>query len=192
MTSVLLVDTIKNSLDSSSNVAITGGIIAPGTIVQTQHATTNSRTSVAGTTFTSLLSVNITPKSSSSKILVSCMFNGASTDRYAAIKLFRTVGGTSTQIASNGDVSGNRTPVWFEVFGNHAVWTTDGWQYQTFNHNGVFYDSPSTTSQITYAIHGGNTTNSGTLWMNRMTYGDTDAAWNHYPQTSLTAQEIAQ
>ena len=182
--STLFVDTINEKTTNN-------GVEIPGHVIQTVHATTNSRTSVTGAgTFTSLLTLNITPKSSSSKIFITCMFNGASTNRYAAIKLFRTVGGTSTQIAKNSDASGNRTPVWFEVFGNHQVWTTDQWQFQTYNHNGMFYDSPSTTSQITYAIHGGNTTNSGTLWMNRQTYGDDDAAWNHYPQTNLTAREI--
>lgn len=181
--STLFVDTINEKTTNN-------GIYIPGHVIQTVHATTNSRTSVVGTTFVSLLSLNITPKSSSSKILITCMFNGASTDRYAAIKLFRTVGGTSTQIAKNSDASGNRSAVWFEVFGNQAVWTTDSWQYQTYNQHGTFYDSPATTSQITYEITGGNTNNNGTLWMNRQTYGDDDAAWNHYPQTNLTVQEI--
>jgi len=181
------------SVDTITEQTTGNGVQIAGHTIQTQHATTNSRTSVAGTTFTSLLTVNITPKSSSSKILVTCMFNGASTYRYAAIKLYRTIGGTTTQIALNSDVSGNRTPVWFEVFGNQAVWTTDQWQFQTYNHHGVFYDTPSTTSQITYAIFGGNTNDSsGTLWMDRMTYGDDNNGWNHYPQTNMTVQEIAQ
>ena len=190
--STLFVNKLKAAVGSIINVPADQTLYAPGHTIQTQHATTNSRTSVAGTTFVSLLTVNITPKSTSSKILVTCMFNGASTDRYAAIKLYRTVGGTTTQIALNTDATGNKTPVWFEIFGNHTVWTTDNWQYQTYNHHGTFYDTPSTTSQITYAIFGANTSNSGTLWMNRMTYGDNDNGWNHYPQTNLTVQEIAQ
>ena len=181
--------------NDANTVNVTSGhtLYAPGHTIQTQHATTNDRTSVTGITFVSLLTVNITPKSSSSKILVTCMFNGASTDRYAGIKLYRTVGGTTTQIAaSDSDLGSNRVPVWFEIYGNQSVWTTDSWQYQTYNHHGTFYDSPSTTSQITYAIHGGNTNNNGTMWMNRMTYGDNDATWNHRTQTNLTVQEIAQ
>lgn len=193
MTSVLLVDTIKNSLDSADTVAFTGGIHAPGSVIQTQHATTNARTSVSGITFSSLLTLNITPKSSSSKILITCMFNGACTERYGAIKLYRTIGSTTTQIAKNDSNLGSRVPVWFEVFGNHAVWNSNAWEYQSYNHHGTFYDSPSTTSQITYAIYGGNTNNSPSVfWMNRMTYGDDNAGWNHRTQTNLTAQEIAQ
>lgn len=185
MASIINVNTINEK--TSGN-----GVQIPGHVIQTVHAVNDSQTSVAGTTFTSLMTASITPKSSSSKMLITCMFNGASTDRYAAIKLFRTVGATTTQIALSSTVSGNRTPVWFEVFGNHTVWTTDSWQFQTFNHHGTFYDTPSTASAITYAIHGANTSNSGTLWMNRMTYGNDDAAWNHYPTTNLTIQEIAQ
>jgi len=181
--------------NDANTVNVTSGhtLYAPGHTIQTQHATTNDRTSVTGTTFVSLLTVNITPKSTSSKILVTCMFNGASTDRYAGIKLFRTIGATTTQIAaSDSSLGSNRVPVWFEIFGNHAIWTTDAWQYQTYSHHGTFYDSPSTTSQITYAIYGGNTNRNGTLWMNRQTYGDDDSTWNHRTQTNLTVQEIAQ
>ena len=121
------------------------------------------------------------------------MFNGACTERYGAIKLYRTIGATTTQIAKNDSNLGNRVPVWFEVMGNQTIWSGDSWIYQTYNHHGTFYDSPSTTSQITYAIYGGNTNNSPSVfWMNRQTYGDDNAGWNHRTQTNLTAQEIAQ
>ena len=181
--STLFVDTINEKTTNN-------GVYIPGHVIQTVYTQNDSQTSVTGTTFTSLITTNITPKSSSSKMLINCMFNGASTNRYAAIKLYRTIGGTTTQIALSSTVSGNRAPVWFEVFGNDSVWTSDGWQFLTYNHNGIFYDSPATTSAITYAIYGANTNSGGTLWMNRQTYGDDNAAWNHYPISNLTVQEI--
>ena len=193
--SELFVNKIQSHTDANNHIEVASGhvLYAPGHVIQTQHATTNARTSVSGVTFSSLLTLNITPKSSSSKILITCMFNGACTERYGAIKLYRTIGSTTTQIAKNDSNLGNRVPVWFEVFGNQTVWNGDSWEYQSYNHHGTFYDSPSTTSQITYAIYGGNTNNSPSVfWMNRMTYSDENAGWNHRTQTNLTAQEIAQ
>ena len=74
MTSVLLVDTIKNSLDSADTVAFTGGIHAPGSVVQVQNSYGSSIVAIAnsgsGRTYSDLLTISYTPKSSSNKIVL--------------------------------------------------------------------------------------------------------------------------
>lgn len=71
MTSVLLVDTIKNSLDSADTVAFTGGIHAPGSVIQTVTKTSSTVVTVTtGTPTTFGLSQSFTPKFSTSKILI--------------------------------------------------------------------------------------------------------------------------
>jgi hypothetical protein len=80
MTSVLLVDTIKNSLDSADTVAFTGGIHAPGTPIQTVTATSGTGTSTMftfnGAARLGCIGASITPKFASSKILITGFVHG--------------------------------------------------------------------------------------------------------------------
>ena len=86
------------------------------------------------------LSVNITPSSTSSKILLMCTYNiGGSSSTQAYSALFRD----STQIAL-GDANGSRNRASTQQIEN---------QTNEITSSGItFLDSPNTTSQITYGI----------------------------------------
>ena len=199
MASILNVDQINNAAGTSA-VTIdpstgkpsfpNGATLPAGSVIQVVNATTSNTSSISGTTFADVLSLNITPTSTSSKILLTCQFNGACDNRYGAVKLYRG----STQIAVSTGTIGSRTPVWFPIMGNHdASWTTNNWAYCQFSHYGEHLDAPASTSQLTYKITAGNTNNTGaTTWVNSATVGDYNDAWVHKTVTSLTATEIAQ
>jgi len=159
-----------------------------GSVLQVVSNTTETRTTISGTTFVDVLSLSITPQSSSSKIVLACQFNGVCDNRYGAVKLYRN----ATQIAASTTNVESRTPVWFSLYGNHEEWGANGWVYTQQTHSGQYVDSPSTTSAITYKITAGNTLNAGsTVVVNGMTNGDNNEAWNHRTITSLIAMEIA-
>ena len=67
MTSVLLVDTIKNSLDSADTVAFTGGIKSAGSVVAVHQFTAAEQTI---TSATNVINSTFTPKFDNSKYFV--------------------------------------------------------------------------------------------------------------------------
>jgi hypothetical protein len=123
MTSVLLVDTIKNSLDSADTVAFTGGIHSPGSVIQVVQGTLNTTASVTGSTEADTgLTATITPKFSTSKILVTAKICCGGNDRYNAFFLYR--GSTKIGIPA---ANGSRTPVFMSGFGDNASGPGDQW-----------------------------------------------------------------
>ena len=141
MTSVLLVDTIKNSLDSSTSVAITGGIHAPGSVIQMVDATGNTQTAtVANNTWVATnASVSITPKFSNSKIYLSHTAGGltyaGTGDRGLRIK--RAISGGATSIIYQSTRYG---------YTSNTGWTPINWGV-------IDVDAGyNTTSQLTYTI----------------------------------------
>lgn len=103
-------------------------------------------------TFTSALAdaltINITPSSTSSKILVhwDTVF-GRSLDDYGAIYLYKD--GSVLTNAVNSSGTGNQINASNSVANRGSI---AGDIYFTNQHSGTFLDSPSTTSAITYAI----------------------------------------
>ena len=114
-----------------------------------QHLTTSSSTTVSVTTETTLLTLSITPSSTSNKIL--CFFTGIiqcvpSGSSYASIRLYRgTSSGTMIQRTIEG-VTAN--------------------SYTLHTHNLHELDSPDTTSAQTYTVtinkNSGNTASATT------------------------------
>jgi len=185
MTSVLLVDTIKNSLDSADTVAFTGGIHSPGSVIQVVQGTLDTTVSVSGNTNTDTgLSATITPKFNTSKILVTVKMCCGGTERYNAFYLYRG----STAIGQP-PVDGSRTSVFLPGYGDNSGTIGDNWQMSV--RTGSFLDSPATTSATTYKITFNNSNNNGTFYVNRP-YTDSNAAWQHRGQSVMILQEIAQ
>ena len=146
MTSVLLVDTIKNSLDSADTVAFTGGIHSPGSVIQVVQGTLNTTASVTGSTEADTgLTATITPKFSTSKILVTVKMCCGGTDRYNAFYLYRG----STKIGQP-PADGSRTSVFLPGYGDNSGTIGDTWQMNV--RTGSFLDSPATTSATVYKI----------------------------------------
>ena len=151
MASELHVDAIKHSggtsaltIDSSGNVNI------PGHVIQTQSSVITATTAHTTTTYTDSISATITPKLSSSKIMVWATTSlvgeiTSTTYLWFASRLVRVVGGTTTVIFNDHTASNSLMHGWGErsSSGNLQSGTYDTLQ---------FLDSPSTTSAITYKI----------------------------------------
>ena len=146
-----------------------------GKILQVVQTFKNDAASTSGNSHSAIsgLTVSITPSATSSKILYSGHLYLASTGSEAVFRLTRTIGGTTTEIATPSnfvdDEDGTFAHGGGSRYGGHS-----------FN----FLDSPNTTSATTYGIT--RQTHSGTTYLNRTW----DAGWFHGIST-ITAMEIA-
>ena len=157
-----------NSIIPVSGVPTGGG----GGIIQTVQATKTDVQSTTSTSYVDItgLSVNITPTSSSSKILLT----GLVVIHHSLYTAFLRILRDSTEL---GKPSGSNSAY---IVYNH---NDNSNQSRTIN----FLDSPNTTSQVTYKMQfkrdGGST-----LYINAHTTGTT----SDYISTSvLTAQEVS-
>jgi hypothetical protein len=159
-------------------------LYAPGHVVQVVGATRTSVFSAsvagAGVYSTDAFTIEITPSSASSKILISGLINftSAQGSSVALAALFRN--GT---IVLQGDAVGSRTRT---LMGR--VTTADPVSVTPVGF--AILDSPNTTSAVTYSIR---LTSDGpaTVYLNR-SQQDTDANWASRSASSMVAQEIAQ
>ena len=135
MASTLTVDNIVGATSSDK-------IHIPGHVVQVQETIHGSEEVYNNFVYNDLFSVNITPTSASSKILIFVNVNfGGVNNSYVSTRVLR--GSTFiNQPTETG--TGEETH-----FG-----TTITNEYTTFNCSGQFLDSPSTTSQVTYKVQG--------------------------------------
>ena len=129
------------------------------------------------------LTVDITPISSTSKILAMCYVNygTASDDVRLAARIVREESGSDT-IISQGDASGNRVRcMWI---GRHA--NLNGAQLQA---NIQILDSPATINTLTYKFQTGRM-DGGLLVIN---YGsnDANASTHGRPISTITVMEVA-
>ena len=158
-----------------------------GSDIQTKSTTKTDVFSTTSTSFTDVtgLSVNITPSSSSNKILITGLFcyGGIDGEAYGyTFNLARVIGGSETDI-SIADAAGNRT---------RATLGTQGFNNgdATMGHSLNFLDSPSTTSQVTYKVRA-RAENPKTLYVNRGAEADGDAAITSRFVSTITVMEIA-
>ncbi len=142
--STLSVDTIQGKT-TASNIAMPSGYI-----VQTQSSAITATANHTTTTYTDSISATITPKFSTSKIMVwatTSLFGEITSTTYLwfASRLVRVVGGTTTAIFNDHTASNSLMHGWGQrsSSGNLECAT-----YDTMH----FLDSPSTTSEITYKV----------------------------------------
>ena len=160
----------------------TSGLPA-GAVLQVVSTPKTDTFSTSSTSFTDItgLSVNITPTSTSSKVLVFMDCKIASANNVTAfVRIMR--GSTVIYV---GDDAGDRISA---TMGNSDD-PSDQFQFQM---SGMFLDSPSTTSQVTYKIQisSEGSGNTGTVFVNR-TSPDTDNNQVGRFASSITVQEIA-
>ena len=162
--STLSVDTITEK-STGNGVQISGHVIQ----VQQTTGTTSVTTTSAGWT-NGAFSVIITPKSTSSKILV--MYNIWAIiygqNKHLTWDLVRTIGGTQSGRLGGG------------TYGLGSIYTQGIAESQTMCHI-EFLDSPNTTSAVTYTPQFNNY-NTGTS----LTFGEGSR------KSTVTAMEIAQ
>ena len=157
-----------------------------GHIIQTISTTkTDTWTySASSTGFTDVtgLTATITPRSTSSKILVQVHINFSNNKRYSAAILLRG----STQIGG-GTAEGSRPSVSISPQANQDETHN---QYVMRNSSFSFLDSPSTTSATTYKIQVGNTHEASSIsYVNRPPSND-NAAYIHRGISTITLMEV--
>lgn len=174
--------------DEAGTVLTTSGVpssaMPAGSVLQVVSTVKTDTFSSASTSFVDVtgLSVNITPSSSSSKILIMADVSVGSQSFNVFIKLKRD----STDIYIP-DAAGSR-PL---VSGKNGGAPQSGDVYGLTKVPVMYLDSPSTTSQITYKFQLRSYSSSYTAYINR-THQDRDNA-NYDPRTpsSITLMEIA-
>jgi hypothetical protein len=138
-------------------------------VVSTTSTTTFSSTSTTPVDITGL-SVSITPKFSTSKVLVVFSTTGSATD---SLNLYLNRNGTNIDLGSGG--SAKNATISSVPTGNSAF---------VYSYSAQYLDSPATTSAVTYKIQ--SDTNAGTFYIGRRGSGT-----DFNSPSSITVMEIA-
>ena len=167
--------------DKIEGVTASGTVQMPaGHVIQTVQTLKTDVFSTSSTSFTDVtgLSVNITPKFSTSKMLVS--YNvaiGRNAQSQSTMQLVRQVGGSDTII--NPVAYNQGTSIQFNG-SSDAGWDREVMSYQVL-------DSPSTTSTVNYRLRTYFYSSSYIQYVNRC-HNSADATGT----STITVQEIAQ
>ena len=182
MTSILKVSEIQDptnsntalTIDANGNVNIPGHVVQVVSATKTDTYTTSSSTPVAVPS----LSVSITPKYSTSKVLVRVVFNtgGDTSTSNCDYYIYRDGAVISGAI---GDASGSE-----QRSAAHIDPSATRMQY---NETIEYLDSPATTSATTYQLY--MRTQGYTFYINRGSYQDGNTG---VTISTITAMEIAQ
>ena len=151
---------------------IADGGMPSGSVIQVVQAIKTDTTASTSTSFEDVsdLSVNITPSSTSNKILIMCSFCwGAAVN---ASPKFKLAGGNSTTFV--GDTASNRQRVSYMAADDYFNGATNAGQETAFMGFINYLDSPSSTSQQTYKLQA-ETDGNGAYYINR-THADVDDA----------------
>ena len=157
-----------------------GGIIQVKQTLKTDSFYTNSQsyTDITGMT------ISITPKFNTSKILLQCNLQfGGALNLYAPVRLLRG----STHIGQSTVYSGSQTNATFSLNLTDVSGTAS--QYKIFSTVYQILDSPVTPSAVTYKLQVSS-------WAGRNFYinrseQDSGAAWTHGASSSMTAMEVS-
>jgi hypothetical protein len=159
---------------SATGIAVTGKITgAVGSVLQVVQTATN--TQIVNTTDganVDLMNVNITPSSSSSKVLVMMTWFEGQSNPNGAYRLYR--GSTSLAIAAGG--YGGGTGFW--AYDDATATTAHQMESKSF----TFLDSPNTASQVNYKL---STDSSASVFFNRSDQGSSGSS-----TSTITVMEI--
>jgi len=179
----LVQDGVVTAADLASG-AITAAALPAGSVLQVASTTktdTFTTTSLAWVDLTGF-SVNITPSSSSNKVMILCDLKMGGTDYRGGCSFRLLRNGTVINV---GDAAGSRT----QATGGWEDLPTAG-QFMVYSQNAMFLDSPLTTSAVTYKVQVILNDNYGTLVVNR-TGADGDSSAYVRTASNLTLMEIA-
>ena len=168
---------IVGTLQNDGAALVTGKVLQVVSVAKTDTFSTGTNTFVDVTGLT----LNITPSATSSKILVLCDVKLGVDAGVSGVKsrIEQTISGSDTY-PYIGDAAGNRTRSSFSTYVNET-----GFMAQDAS---TVLVSPSTAAQITYTYQIAEQAG-GTIYVNR-TEGDSDAATEGRPASSLTVMEI--
>jgi len=158
-----------------------------GSILQVQSAVKTDAATVTATSTPTLitgLTVSITPRSTSNKILIIVTLSTTGSGTYAGRHLILRRGTTSICI---GDADGNRNraSVAHQQYLGHSP---DEWGPD--NCGITFVDSPATTSEITYGVAYADTSGDSTMYINRPASTTNSSEYNRCA-SSIIVMEIA-
>ena len=160
----------------SDTKAVADAAMPAGSIIQTVQTVKSDAFSTTSTSFVDItgLSVDITPTSSSNKILVTATIDAFDqrANSYNSMGLVLLLRGSTGLIGGHmrGRIDNSDTANYFNSGGHVSV---------------KFLDAPSTTSQITYKIQGVNWAASSTLFVNN------EAGSTYFSKSTIIAQEVA-
>ena len=125
-------------LKFTGTTTVASSAVDAGKIAQVQHTKSTTYTTVSNNTFVSVLEVTITPSATDSKILVLCSphINKGTNNTSVIERMFRVVGGSDVATQVLSDISAYDQGTSYNDIGFSAS---------------QFYDTPSTTSAITYS-----------------------------------------
>tara|TARA_R100000808_G_scaffold782_3_gene3835 strand:- start:2033 stop:2551 length:519 start_codon:yes stop_codon:yes gene_type:complete len=165
---------------SASGVSVDGSALGTGggKINQVvQHFKSDAFTSTS-TSYTTILTADITPSAANSKVLLICSM--ALTNNYQSNHAYFSFHRDST-IVGAGDSAGSRTGA--------GIVYTEGVLHSQQPQSMIFLDSPSSTSSITYTVKGKDSNGNG-YWVNRSQRDNDAAAYDGRASSSLTLMEI--
>ena len=156
----------------------TGGAVGiTGHVLNVKQAVQDTAFTI-GTTETDIMSVQITPKSTASDILVTINLNAAHADSYSGLaRLYRdstVIGGGTGSNGANG------------LVGNLFTMRNSS-SNNILNYSMSYLDSPSSTSAITYTLKGKSA--GTTLYINR-TIANTNYEYDSTVMSTITVTEI--
>jgi hypothetical protein len=188
--STLKVNTIAGRSSSTVSVATGKTLYAPGQVVQVKQTVfPDTFSTTVGPNFAAVpgLDCAITPKSASSKILVTLSLCYSQFYWQTRVRLLRD---SSVVSEATGDALGVRERVWL-----NTIWYDGGSAgniYVMYHMNGQYLDSPNTTSEVTYGIDIGGYSTSFAVYINRSHAYQNAADYDATPISTLTLMEIAQ
>jgi len=163
-----------------------GSIVSPGAVLQTLSMTKNTASSISSSSFADTgLTLNITPSSTSSKVLITGFVNVA--EDYFRSYIIVTRDGTSLAV---GEARGSRPQVY------SSSTTTNGWDVFDISPIPInILDSPNTTSQVNYKIQykdyqGTDNDSSAIAYINRCHNDRNSSIYDPRTVSVLTVQEI--
>ena len=175
--STLSVDTITGQT-TAANVKLPAG-----SVLQTKQTILSTAETITSTSFAdSAVTVNITPKYATSKVLITFDVHIVGFDSGTGIRLLRG----STNLAL-GDASGSRARM--TAIGYYSNNTSPS-AYSGGQTSMSFLDSPSTTSATTYKLQAQCLSTNGII-INKSRY-DTDNGNASRGSSTITVMEIAQ
>ena len=181
-------ETTSSGVSITGDLSVSGSVGGAGKILQVitttitgQQSGTNNSDSTENTTDLTGFSLNITPSSTSSKILLMASVSHSSTNWSFCIHAYRD----STIIAQGDALGGNRTQyTWLCAAARDH---NDANTATTFH----IIDSPSSTSQITYKLKGCSRGTNSTWNINKAArHGQYNTGWIQSCVSTFTLMEI--
>ena len=166
------------------------GVHIAGHVIQVVNSIHNTGVGTSSTSFGDIsgLSVNITPKSNTSKILVEVKVNHMSTETGDVVNLRLLRDSTIIAAHSGSGVAHNNGAFATGGGGGQSNATYNGGDRRKIDSGAVtFLDSPATTSSTNYKVQMASTTSGVAVYLNRWALNTDMGA-----VSSITLMEIAQ